>query len=109
MSNVISNQNKLTALEFQFVSLKQKLKNDGILVENNKEYRRLQIAVSRCKKAIQVEETYLSENNVEKVPSPLNVVGVHTKFQKKKFTKNTKKFVSYKCCGVTRKNKFTGS
>lgn len=37
MSNVISNQNKLTALEFQFEALKKKLKNEGILFENNKE------------------------------------------------------------------------
>ena len=68
---------ELKALEFQFESFKQKLKNDGISCRSNKEYRRLQKAVSRCKEKIQVEKTTSSKNLqiVQKNSSPTNVVG----------------------------------
>ena len=67
---------ELKALEFQFVSLKQKLKNEGVPCKKSKEYKRLQKAISRCKEKIEAEKTSSSKSLpiIKNNSSPINVV-----------------------------------
>lgn len=63
------NISTIEVLEFQFRILKQELKNENTPFKNNKEYRRLQKAISRCKKKIPARETITPINVAE--PSKL--------------------------------------
>lgn len=74
---------KLEALKFQFETLKQNLKNEGISFRNSKEYKILHRSISRCQKKIEDQETTPSKNSQKtlKNSSPFNVVELSEKIQ----------------------------
>ena len=82
--------NNIKDLEFEFKTLKEKLKSEGTSFRNNKEYRKLQLAIFRCQKKIEGQETTSSKTlpiatknlqNLEKNSSPINVTELATKIQ----------------------------
>ena len=68
---------QLEAFKLEFQTLKQKLKNEGIPFIKSGEHGTLLNSIYRCKKKIQAEETYLSENNIEQTSSPIVFNKVH--------------------------------
>ena len=68
---------QLEALKLEFETLRQNLKNEGTPFIKSGEHDALRTSIYRCKKKIQAEETYLSENNIEQISSPIVFNKVH--------------------------------
>ena len=81
--------NNIKDLEFEFETLKQKLRKEGISCKNSKEYRKLQKAVSRSKKKIAAEETSSSKSLpiIQNNSSPINVMELSEKIQSENLQK----------------------
>ena len=81
--------NNIKDLEFEFDTLKQKLRKEGISFRSNKEYRRLQLAIFRSKKKIATEETSSSKSLpiIQNNSSPINVMELSEKIQSENLQK----------------------
>ena len=70
---------QLEALKLEFETLRQNLKNEGIPFINSRKHDVLSNSIYRCKKKIQVEQTCLSENNIEQISSPIVLNKAHVR------------------------------